>query len=313
MSRVITPNRFLEQLTLLKNIKAKHDLDGPASVLLPYLLQQEIDLNVLAAIATAALARDESRQTCQSEKEKNRELRDVKFGPVMKRLRAEVQFLKNLFSDNVHELGNWGITVNGKGRIVYPASIEKRAVVFANFKTKHETYPVGSRPLQVYLDLHGIDMAADSVLVGEALDRHEDFMKAAKNEEQETELRNKIWKPVVGELRGVANYLKKLFTGNTQALGDWGFVVNSSPKKHHERTTRLRPKMKRRVRSVIRGSLFKNLGATELHLYGGKKGASVPLIVPPETEVKLPRGYSSLTVFNTSMNDFGKHKVILSQ
>ena len=52
--------------------------------------------------------------------------------------------------------------------------------------------------------------------------------------EKETELRDNIWGGAVTVIRSIAQFLKAMYRKNPHELGEWGFVVDSSPQKKKE-------------------------------------------------------------------------------
>ena len=177
------PEDFVSQRTLFKAIKAKDTADGAASVIKPYLTQHGIDLTRDATDGDTADTREAARALLSKQSENFRQLRDLKMDPVMSRLRGEAQFLKGFYKPNVDELGNWGITVSNGGKLVYPADFSARAMVFDNFKVKHDSFPAGTSPLQPYLTQHNISLTRDKTDVDDARTANSSFAQTARDAE----------------------------------------------------------------------------------------------------------------------------------
>jgi hypothetical protein len=140
MARLIFPEAFEDQRVLLGLVRAKHNADGAASVLTAFLAEQGINLNTDFTTGNAAEINNTNSKTFARTAESNVEQRDNKFNPVMKNTRCEVQFLKAFYKPNYHTLGDWGVTVDGVSKIVYPPKFEDRVTLVRAIKTKHDSY-----------------------------------------------------------------------------------------------------------------------------------------------------------------------------
>ncbi|MEK6616089.1 MAG: hypothetical protein AABZ32_08275, partial [Bacteroidota bacterium] len=149
MARIIYPDTLAEQRILLDLVTAKHIFDAAhgGSALTAMLAEKNIDLAADAAAGTGAAMYEASSKLFMRDAENNVQQRDLKFDPVFSRTRGEVQFLKTFLKPNVRRLGEWGITVDGKGRINYPSEFIPRVTIIRAIKTKHDSYPAGTSPL----------------------------------------------------------------------------------------------------------------------------------------------------------------------
>lgn len=207
---------------------------------------------------------------------------------------------------NTKELGNWGITITDSGKVNYPAAFGERATVFIAFTTKHNSYTDGTSPLQPYLTQNNVNLDADSAQVEQATANNTSFTTASQQSENETELRNQLWLPVLEHIKMIGNYLMKLFNTNQKALGNWGFVVDDSSQKPKLRTTKLKLGEQITGKSVVIGSTLTNIGEVDLHLYKGSTTSGTPFIVHTSEQFGIMKGYGTITVVNPSTLKEGK-------
>jgi hypothetical protein len=307
------PEDYASQRKLFRDVLAKHTADGAASPIIPYLTQQAIVLATDETDGTAADLREDARALLSKQSENFRQLRDLKFSPVFKRIKGQVQFLKGFYKPNVSVLGDWGITVDAGGRINYPPQFVAQHTVFTNFKAKHDSFPVGTSPLEPYLLQHKINLTNDQTDADDALTSHNSFLQAAADAEDATQDRNNLWNPVMAHLHGIGNFLKKLFNDNAKQLGYWGYVIDESPRPPKERISKVLPAGQITTSGIVIGSTLKNIGEIELHVYRGKTTVGTPSIVSPGELLGMIKGYSVITVVDPSTLVAGKFKVLINK
>ena len=300
MSRLIFPNDFNSQVSLLTAVDAKNTADGASSPLKHYLTQHNINLTALAAATTTATAHDVSRITLVKQANNYRQLRDMKFEPVFTNIKKEVQFLKSLFGSNFSELGAWGVPIDANGKITYPTSFTDRKNLFGAFYAKHSSYTTGESPLQVFLSQQNIDMAVDATAVQDATGYDSSYSTATKQAVNETQMRDLIWQPIAKNLRGIGDFLKNLYVNNDRQLGLWGFKVDNSIVKPAIRTTKLKLGEQKTVNSIVLGTTLNNIGTVDIIVYKGKVMNGTSAVVKPGEKIGMEKGWSAITVVNTS-------------
>lgn len=310
MARIIFPENLGEQRKLLADISTKHTADGAASVLTPFLTEQGI---VLADdTAAGALAQThESNRSAQSRNAENlREQRDLLFDFPVQVMQKCAQFLKGLYKPNVHALDVWGFTVNVQ-RISYPAEFLALHDLFQVFYAKHAGFAPGASPLEPFLTEHGIVLADLLVSVNQAKVHHDNFITASNAAELAREQRDFVWRDSNSNLHKMGDYLKKLFVTSPRKLGNYGFVVDDSPRGAKEQISTVLISGQLTVKGVVLGSTFENIGDITLHLYKGKTTTGTPIIVSIKDKVGMAKGFSVITVMNPSSSINGKFKVLV--
>ncbi|MCG3165270.1 MAG: hypothetical protein POELPBGB_01032 [Bacteroidia bacterium] len=300
MARLILPEDFLSQKLLFNNVKAKADTATGAAVIGAFLAAQGIDLVADNTAKDSATAFDQTRSEKSKQAENFTQKRDLKFDPVFGHLRDYAQFLKKFYKPVTSELGNWGLPVTATGRINYPTEFGLRTEIMEAFSVKYASVPAASNPLNPYLALHNYSITDDMVAVTDARGFHEQAKQLAKDAEDATEDRNNVWLPVVEHVRSIGGFLMGLYNNNPKELGNWGFVVDDSPRAPKQVVSKVKLSSQLKVPSLIIGGTLKNIGTVAIHIYKGASVSGSPVIVPPGEMYGIAKGYSVITVVNPS-------------
>lgn len=310
MARLIYPENFTDQQTLLSNIIKQHSLDGADSPLNALLAEQGIDLVADAAAGNTAAEADALRSQLSKDGEKYTEQRNMDFAAPWEHLRGCVQVLKTFYQTEYRRLGDWGITVDGQSRIVYPAPFLERVGLFNTFFTKNASYPAGTSPLDAYLKRKNIVLAEDQRQVQAAVEAHTSAKRAEEQSEKYTEERDRVWNPVLGHIEVMGSYLMNFFDDEPKAVGDYGFTVVVSAQEPSLRTSKVLPAATVVRKSIVIGSAFTNVGETDLEVYRGPKAEGTPQVVKPGEQLGMIKGYSTITVHNPSTLVEGKFSIM---
>jgi hypothetical protein len=311
MARILFPEDFTSQKTLLEAIKAKDAADGANSFLKPYLTQNNLSLTNLLTIAGQAKTQDDSRLVLFKQSTNYTQLRDLTFAPIVEHLKGEVQFLKGLFKPNINQLGDWDITVVNNSKITYPAGFDELATVAGKFFDKHLSYAAGTSPLQAYITKNKIDVTIDKANIAtaqtyasKAITTAQTYaskaITTAKNSENATQQRDILWNPVIENLKGMGDYLMRLYGENSKGLGDWGFVIDLNPAKPKLQTTKIKLGDKATLKGVVIGGTLTNIGTIDVHLYKGSSTSGNPIIIHAGEKYGINKGYNTITISNPS-------------
>ncbi len=306
MSRLIIPDDFPGQLSLLANIVAENNSLAADNPLTAFLTQHNIVLDDDVIAANAAQTHETNRTSLSRQSENFCQLRNNGFKQSWSHLTGSVQFLKSFYKDNTKELGNWGITVTDGGRIDYPANFADKVVIFNEFVEKNNSFAPGTSLLQPFLTQHNIDLETDAAEVKQAVQNDASFTAAAQQSENETELRNKIWAPVLAHIRDIGNFLMKLYANNPKALSAWGFQVDHSPQQPHLRTSKIKPGETVSISGLVIGGTLTNTGSIEIHLFRGRTAMGDFTVLKPAEQYGILKGYSIITIANPSTVDEAK-------
>lgn len=305
MARVNYPEEFDRQVKLFKVMKAKHDADLPDSVLVPFLNRNNIDLGADATATNNAVTKDTLFNKKDRDAEKLTKRRDKLFNPVLSWMKKELQFLKKFYAGDSKELGDWGATVDDD-RIVYPPEFEKLVQLFKDIKTQHESYGPGDSPLGPFLTKHNIDLVAQLSDVEDAEDINDERNQFQKDAEDAREDRDNLFDPVMARVRLIAQYLKTLHVDNPRELGDWGYVIDDSPRDPKFRESTIAPGTTKIIRGIKLNSQVENTGTVTLLLHKGEEIGPEPFTLHPEMRFTIKRGFGILTVENADPSQEGK-------
>jgi len=300
MARLNFPNFFAGIVKLFTSVKAKYVAEAGASKLQPYLDEQgivmaddETDVNnaVTANTAFDKAAKEAEKQTAE---------RDKLFAPVFQSHEGQVQFMKKLFRNNVQKLGDWGVTVDARGRVVYPPDFARQQSAVLLFIAKHNSFPVGTSPLQPYLDENEIDIAANKTDADDALSAHNEFMVQDTLREQKREARDVLIEPVVQHLRGEGQYLMGMFPKTPKKAGQWGFVVDDSPQADRIRDVILKPGEVKTIHDALLKSVLTYNGPEAATIFSGKTVEGTGITLNSGGTFIIKRTFGTFTIKNES-------------
>jgi hypothetical protein len=301
---------YLSNSKLFKSIKAIHDADvaGTGSVITIYLTEQEIDLDDDEALVNDADAAHTLGEKLAKESEDFFEKRDNIIEYAFKNHRALVQHLKGLKRGKVHELGDWGQTVNGVDRIDYPTNPLELINCIKLFIDKHNTFPPSASPIKPYLDAHtDIDLAQTLLDLAAAVTHHNTADQAAKDSEEQYELRDTKFETVYQHILGIGQYLINTYDTNPHHLGRWGFVIDNASSKEVERDYEITEEAAKVIHDNVMGSVLENTGTLDAFIYAGKGTTGTPIPFPAGGKFVIKFRYGTCTVQNPSLD--GKVKV----
>lgn len=307
MARIKYPTDFLSRTGLFYNMDKKHTADGASSPLIAFLAQEGIDLAVDKAATDEAVKNDNLFGSTSRKAEDHTEDRNNLFVPSFKHLKQMMQFLKSFYRGNVKELGCWGATVDSE-RVVYPPDFLHRSKLYKLVYKKHIAMGATS-PLLPFLASNQIDFDAEKADVDKACLVHSKMEQAKRNSEDYREARDNFFNPVFSHVRAIGAFLKALYVNNSKELGHWGYTVDDSPPKPYRKKRKVRSGKPNTIKKVVTGTLFHNTGPTTLVFYKGSTVSGEGIAVNAREKASIPKGYTTITVVNQSMDEFGKCSV----
>ena len=305
MARIIFPVRFLDKVKLISDISAKHTADGVGSVLTSCFTQNDIAIADDLAASGNATTQHLTMQANGRSAEKLFKERDRLFNPVFTDHRGCVQFLKRLFAKNPALLGDWGVTVNGN-KIVYPVDVQEKILAVLTFIAKHNDYPPGDSPLQVYLDLPAnadVDLAQNSADASTANTNHTDAINLNNSKETARAQRDLLMETPIANYTIIGNYLVNLFRANPNTAGDWGFTIDSSPQGSKVRTGFVNISGTKTIASLVANSVLINNSDFNIEIYKGKTVSGPAVVLQPGKKFPITAGYGTLTIKNPSTEE----------
>jgi hypothetical protein len=308
MSRIKFPNIFAGIVKLFRDAKTKHDAQAAPKTLTPFLDEEAIVLaDDLTAVDDAVTA-NSAFDVAGKEAEKQTRTRDNLFDPVWNEHEGCVQALKKLYRSNPQKLGDWGVAVDGGGRISYPADFVGRQGRVAAFIAKHESFPVGTSPLEPYLVENEIDLAANKTKNVDALTAHNAMITQDNIRETKRLERDTLMVPIEKHLRGMGQFLVRHFANNPKKASDWGFEVDDSPQDDKVRDGVVKFSSAKTLQQLALGEEIINTGSIPLKLYRGKEATGVPIVMNPGAKFTVVRGYGTSTLKNEDVSQDGSYE-----
>jgi len=298
MSRINIPITYSDERELLINVDKQNTLT-PIK-LASYLTEQSIDLSDLLAKGLLADVQDSLSKSLKRDAEKLTKKVDLLLKIPVMHLRGAIQNLKTVVRPEYRKLGDWGVTVDNISKVVYPSTVGGWYDLLENFIAKRDTYPVGTSPVQAYLDNNNVDLDADLVILGNAKTAQADQQKAMRDSETATTQRNVLWDPIVEHLHGIGSYLVTLDLENPQLAGDYGYNIDHSKQKPKKRTSKCPIEGSITVQAIVFDSLFVNLMDFPVHVFPGRLITDTPIVVPAHGTLAMKKGFSRITVYNPS-------------
>lgn len=311
MARIIYASDYLQQRKLFDNVNAKHTADGAASPLIAMLAENAIDLPADALAATQADGHETQRLKHGRNAETFEQAAMLTVKELTKKVRAIAQFLKKFYANDIQKLGLWSITVNGN-RIVIPATPDALLTLIDAIKTRHAAIiPPANSPLTVFLAQNPtIDLTQMATDAQQAIDDNDAAAAERLQKESRKQQRDTVWDPVMAHVRTIGGFLMDVFPGKEKKAGDWGYVVDDSPRAPKKQTTTVPIGSAKKITNVVIGGTFENVGAVALHVYRGASTVGTPVIVPPGEMLGMTKGYSTITVVNPDTLTSGKFIVL---
>ena len=298
MARIKFPTDLTGLVKLNDKVIAKDTADGPASIIRAFLLENGI---VLANDATALTdAQDADNIFSQAEKdgEEFSGERDNLFDPAWEDHIGTVQYLKKFYKNNIQKLGEWGVTVDGRGHINYPPDFTGRTVCVLALIAKHDSFPVGASPLKAYLEENEIDLAVNKTNTNDAVTADANFATQNALKEQKREERDTLSAPVAGHLRGTGQFLMEHFHKTPKKAGQWGYIVDDSPQADKIRDGVVPAATSKVLKSLNVGKEFINKSTKPLNLFAGETATGTPVVLQGGRAFVVIRGFGSMTVVN---------------
>ena len=311
MPHIEIPSDLDSQTNLLDIIVKRVTTDGASGELVAFLAKKGIVLadDVAKGVTTEAHYSDSLSFARLGQKYCHE--RDVLIDPIIKKVSGSYQFLKALYTPDTKELGDWGATITIGGKITLPTEVVGCTTALDNLILKNNSYvsPAIS-PLKQYLTKNAIVLGDDSMGCAAAALKQDAMTTAKNNAKVAHHLMTIAWAIPLQHIRMIGKFLMKLYIGNEQALGDYGFKVVDAKKALKTRNIKIPYGFTKPNQRAKFGGSFINIGTETLHIYAGKTITGTPIILLAGGKLIVPKGYSSFCVTNTSAVNSAKLQIV---
>ena len=314
MARIVYPDNFSDEKKLFSNVYTHHLSLKTKSPLIAFLKQHKYDLDTMQAVVEPATVQEALHLSQKRESESSTEKRIANMTLPWKNFLGGVQFLKGFFVGVEREMGEWALTINGKNRVVYPPSFAARAQLVKDFYSKYKSYAPGESPLQVYLDEHpDIIVADDLQAVENALQHEADRADLEGASQLATQQRNALWNPVMVVVHLIGAFLMALYGEDSRKMAAWGYSVVKEVKGGREQVSTINPATWKRISSVVIPSVLENIGKNDLQIKKGIGKNGDWFVLKSGEKMGMVKGFSRITVSNTSTLEIGKIKIMVNK
>ena len=306
MSRIIYSHNFSEQSDNFSVLYAKHKLDGDKSILIDFLIANEIDIEEDLNLQNSALLHEENRQEILKIQGGLRNKLENHIDMSWKYMLDGVQYLKKFYQKNVRELRVWSIKITANGKITYPQDEGEMVLLLDNFWGYQNNQTAGTSPLDIFIAENEIDVVKILQNIAIAKTLYKEIEENIVDEQAETGERNKIWKDVWEDVKDIGGFLMKLYVANPKKICNWGYNAVGECGKQELRTSKIKLGSTVVSTGIFVGSVLTNTGNTDLHLYKGRKIKGKPIVLHAGEHFGVLKGYSTITVINPSLDIGGK-------
>jgi hypothetical protein len=297
--RIKYPSKFPEWVQLFKIVKPAIEALPVPNAFTLFMAENNVSLvDDDAAVTAADAANDVANEKSRSSEEHTEAARLLMKRP-KKNHRACCQNLKSIYRSHVRNLGEWGVTVNNKNKIVYSRKFDEHAIEVKALIAKHNTFAAGTSPLQPLIDEEGLDLAQNLTQVNDAIAVFALAQSDKSKKEEKFEERNLKMKPVKDHLRGIGQMAIRTYPGHRKKAGDLGFTVDSSKQKPRKRTITLEPGQEMVRGNIDVGSYIIVHDEGQLGIRPKNKPSAQLITVNASKKFFLQYGYGQLFMKNT--------------
>lgn len=298
--RIIFPEEFTQQQKLLALVIAKDTLLGAGSPIRAYLTEKAIVLVDDGTASTSAGTFEDTAVQLNKDAEKKTEKRNLLFDPVFENLNTIIQFLKRFYRKETHKLGDWGVTLNAN-RVALPVTFDDRVTLFRAVKTKHDSYVTPAvSPIAAFMTENDIDIDQDETDTDSAETNNNDSKQFMRDAETARGDRDNAFGDVPEHLRGIGQFLVGFYVNNPKKAGDFGYIVDDSPRPPKLRKTVLKPSELKVLKGVVVGGTLTNIGTVSIKVWKGTDTNVEPIVVSAGNKIGTTEGFSTITVSNPS-------------
>jgi hypothetical protein len=230
--RVDLPKSVIGKIDLVNQISVKHIADGNASPLV------HIDSYVWNDLATEGILVHQLH--LDAEKNKNDAVlinaqRDINLKQIENSVRSTRDVLLGVYSTNPRKLSEWGFkttiannstAANKKVKVEIPKNPAELLVLASNINAKHILDGTSS----ILNVLQDYPWSVSGVLLPDTIIMNNESSRMIKDSEKFYELRDISLQKFEGALKATRTFLLGMYKNTPKTLGDWGFIVNDTPK-----------------------------------------------------------------------------------
>jgi len=110
-------------------------------------------------------------------------------------------------------------------RLILPEDFLLEKLLSKKIKEKHDSYPIGTSPIEAFMVQHGISLTNDETAISNADDSENKRSEKSKEATDLNQKRDLLWDPVFKRMRDEHQFLKKFYKPNFLEIGNWGAPI----------------------------------------------------------------------------------------
>ena len=298
LSHQIYPSDFKGQTELLARLIIFYATLPLVNFLSVFFESEGINLTDDAAIAVTAKGYNDIKNDEANNAHNEIQLRNNNLDIPFNHMKGGFQFLKTGNPTNYSQLTFWGGVISVNGKLSYPSKPSDKITMYGKYSDKDATYPGDTSPIRPYNTQNNIIMLQDNNMMADANTHNNNAENSFNTSEENTQLRNTEWSPVVVNLVKIYNYSKAFYKNNSRALGIEGFVVvETAPTHKNQKSTALQGDHVG-VHGAIIGSILTNLENFDVWIIPGTDITKPPVILKANTSMAVVKGMSQFIFKN---------------
>ncbi len=298
MSRIKLPTPIPEWIKLCRKVVAKDLLDGGSSIIRPYNIENEIELDTDETNIGIAEAKYQLSKDLEGESKKLLKILDTDLDPIWIKHKIRVFFLKKYYPSTIHKLTEYGVTFHGN-KIFFPADRDLRCECIKALIDHHNSLPLIDRPMTVnFLAENKMDLAADLLALPDFILQNAARTKVKKQSETALEECMNLLNPIKKHLKGIGQFLVGYFSSVPEKAADWGFLILHSIQSIKFRKGNVKNQSVKTLKKLVNGSELKCTGPGPLKLFKGKFASGKFITLSKDQTFTIKYGYGTITLQN---------------
>ncbi|MEI6817693.1 MAG: hypothetical protein WCL14_13875 [Bacteroidota bacterium] len=300
MSKVTVEENVPDEVKLFKKLKAQIDLDAGTGPLQPLIVEEDVDVDALDALADSAMIHHGKADDYKVSANIAYKEFEKKFDPSWTKIVQAGQVLKSQNPSNISNIEIWGYDVVHGKAINLALTIDEKLILAKKVWDKDATFAPGLSPLTFWKTENHVIGADELTNIADAKSDYELFNNKTTDSETETELRNTDMEDVRIFIIQAGQSLKHTFSDNPRKMEKYGYELTYHISKPKLRTSTLLPLFQMKIKGLVIGKELENTTGGSIKLVKGNDPLGAGIIILAGQKFTLLAGYSTSWIINLS-------------